>query len=379
MEIRRLCKHFLIAAGLAVAAGSVLAFAQAGPATKLKMSTGKEIYESGCIGCHGPAGKGQPQSTTVFERPSTFPDFTRCDQTTPEDNVAWHAVIRDGGPRRGFVQIMPSFGGLLSSKQIDQVVDYLRGFCKDTRWPRGELNLPRALGTEKAFPENEDVITTSINVHGTPGVGNEIAHEQRFGARSQLEIAVPIDFVRPQPGLWYGGLGDIGIGWKQVLAASLRTGSIFSVFGEAVFPVGNRGHELGTGTPAFQTFAAYGQLLPAKTFAQFQAGAELPKNTQKAPQNVFFRTAFGRKFNQSGGAGRLWAPMVEFLADRDLETGARTNWDIMPEFQVTLSRRQHVRANVGVRIPTANTEGRSAQLMFYILWDRADGSLWRGW
>ena len=29
-------------------------------------------------------------------------------------------------------------------------------------WPRGELNLPRRFFTEKAFPENEVVLTTSF-------------------------------------------------------------------------------------------------------------------------------------------------------------------------------------------------------------------------
>jgi mono/diheme cytochrome c family protein len=372
-------RYLFAAVCLPAAISGVLLFAQTGAGGKLKLGSGSEIYGSGCVGCHGPDGTGQPQTTLGFERPATFPDFTRCDQTTPEDNVTWRAVIRDGGPRRGFVQIMPSFSGLLSPVQINQVIDYLRGFCKDDRWPRGELNLPRALGTEKAFPENEDVVTTAINVHGSPGVSNEAVYEQRVGARNQIEVAVPIDFQRPERGLWYAGVGDVGIGVKRVLAASLRTGSIVSVFGEMILPTGNRARGLGTGTLGFQTFAAYGQLLPAKAFAQFQFGAELPKDTEKAPQAVFFRTALGRKFNQNGGVGRMWSPMIEFLAARDLETGARTDWDVMPEFQVTLSRRQHVRANIGVRIPATNTAGRSAQLMFYLLWDRADGRLLEGW
>src|SRR6185369_11536888 len=116
-----------------------------------KLTTGKEIFQAGCAGCHGGDGKGAPQSTVGFEKPDTFPDFTRCDQTTPEDDRAWRSVIRDGGPSRGFVQIMPSFSEALTPKQIDAVIGYLRGFCKESGWPRGELNLPRALATEKAF------------------------------------------------------------------------------------------------------------------------------------------------------------------------------------------------------------------------------------
>ena len=75
----------------------------------------------------------------------------------------------------------------------------------------------------------------------------------------------------------------------------------------------------------------------------------------------------------------MWSPMVEFLADRDLETGAKTNWDVMPEFQVTLSKRQHIRFDVGLRIPATNTAGRQKQVMFYLLWDWQDGKLLEGW
>jgi len=46
---------------------------------------------------------------------------------------------------------------------------------------------------------------------------------------------------------------------------------------------------------------------------------------------------------------------------------------------VTLSKRQHVRANLGVSLPVTNTAGRSAQLVFYVLWDWQDGKLTEGW
>jgi hypothetical protein len=71
--------------------------------------------------------------------------------------------------------------------------------------------------------------------------------------------------------------------------------------------------------------------------------------------------------------------MVEFIADREFEDGARTNWDVIPEFQVTLSQRQHIRANFGVRIPVNNTASRPVQFIFYLLWDWFDGGLRDGW
>ncbi len=364
---------------MAVAFTAASLSAQPTAEVKLKLDTGREIYEAGCIACHGSDGKGQPETTLGFEKPDTFPDFTRCDQTTPENNGVWQAMIRDGGPSRGFSQIMPSFKEMLSPEQIDKVIRYLRGFCTEKRWPRGELNLPLALGTEKAFPENEDVIFSSVDVRGAPGVSTEIVHEQRFGERNQIEIAAPLDFVRQQPGAWYGGLGDVGLGAKRVLFSSLDTGSIFSLFGGVNLPLGSTTHGLGSGITTFETYAAYGQILPWKTFVQAQGGAYLPKDTSRAPQSVYFRTALGKSFNQDHGLGRMWSPMVEFLADRDLLDQARTDWDVMPECQVTLSRRQHIRAALGVRVPMTNTPGRPVELTFYMLWDWQDGKILQGW
>jgi hypothetical protein len=94
---------------------------------------------------------------------------------------------------------------------------------------------------------------------------------------------------------------------------------------------------------------------------------------------VFWRTALGQSFAANKGLGRLWSPMMEFVANRDLDTGAKTNWDVVPQMQVTISRRQHVRANVGFSKPVANTAGRQSQVIFYVLWDFADGRLTEGW
>src|ERR1700730_3514811 len=68
--------------------------------------TGEQFYKPACVACHGPDGTGTAQSISGFEPPRTFPDFTRCDQTTPEDNLAWKSVIVHGGPNRGLSQIM---------------------------------------------------------------------------------------------------------------------------------------------------------------------------------------------------------------------------------------------------------------------------------
>ena len=360
-------------------ANNLLLFAQSLKYSKApNVGNGERIFKTTCVACHGSDGRGAPQTTAGFERPDTFPDFTRCDQTTPEPNSAWKDVIVHGGPSRGFSQIMPVWGKLLTSEQIDDVIVYLRGFCTNKHWPRGELNLPRALVTEKAFPEDEVVISSAVNARGAPGVTMDIIHEQRFGVKNQIEIDVPLEF-QDQNHTWYGGVGDTTLALKREIFSSLNSGSILSLQGGVLVPTGSRTRGFGSGTTTFETFAAFDQLFRTNTFLQTQVGADLPRHTDIAPQSIFWRMAVGQSFAANRGLGRLWSPMVEFLADRDLSTGAKTNWDVVPEMQVTISRRQHIRANLGVRTPMTNTTGRPVQLMFYLLWDWGDGKLTEGW
>jgi hypothetical protein len=71
--------------------------------------------------------------------------------------------------------------------------------------------------------------------------------------------------------------------------------------------------------------------------------------------------------------------MMEFLVARQIQPGARIEFDIAPQFQVTLAQRQHVRVNIGVRIPANNFNNRPVELGFYMLWDWFDGPFFDGW
>jgi mono/diheme cytochrome c family protein len=373
----KIVKPLLVA--LLIATGAVVLFSQT-----LKYSrqpdaqNGERMFKSGCNACHGTDGKGTPETIAGFERPDSFPDFTRCDQTTAEANSAWKDVIIHGGPARGFSQIMPAFGDLLTSDQIDDLIAYMRTFCTNKHWARGELNLPRALVTEKAYPEDEVVVSTAVNANHAPGFTTDIIHEQRFGVHNQIEVDVPIN-AQDQNHTWYGGVGDTTLAVKREMFSSLKTGSILSLQGGVLVPTGSRLRGFGSGTTTFEPFAAYDQLFPTNTWFQFELGADLPHDTKIAPQSLFWRTAVGQTISPDHGLGRQWSPMVEFLANRDLMTGAKTDWDVLPEMQVTISHRQHIRADVGVRMPATNTFGRQRQVVFYVLWDWQDGKLTEGW
>ncbi len=341
------------------------------------LTSGESIYRAGCAGCHGPNGEGAPQTATGFDRPETFPDFSSCAQTTPELDVDWKATITMGGHGRGFSPIMPAFADELTPAQIDAVVAQLRSFCRERGWARGELNLPRPLRTEKAFPEDETVITSAVAAHHAPDITNEIVYEHRLGVRDQMELSIPFAVMHDEHGSAARGVGDVGIGLKHVFFAGRR--AIFSAQGVVILPTGNADKGLGSGVTVFEAFAAYGQILPAHWFLQMQGGTEQPTSTASTPRAVFGRAALGRSFRQESGLGRLWSPMVELVSDRDLEDGARTSVDLLPQVQVTLNRRQHIRVSAGLQIPVANTAGRSRQVVFYFLWDWFDGGLLDGW
>jgi mono/diheme cytochrome c family protein len=340
-------------------------------------STGEEIFRATCAGCHGVDGKGAPRTTVGFAVP--LPDFTDCYATSPEMQVDWAATIRDGGPVRGFSRIMPAFRDLLTPAQIQSVVAYIRSLCSDPRWPHGEFNVPLAQTVEKAFPEDEWILTSAASTPAPGSVENHLIWEKRFGIRSQFELDVPFGFIhRPDGASLAGGLGDISLAAKHVFVASPASGTIVSGLAGVVLPTGDQTLGLGTGTTAYEGFLLGAQLLPRRSYFQFQGGVMLPTDLSRAPRSASWGGVLGTTF-PIGPITRIWSPMVAVTGTRDLVSGAPTEWNTVPELQVSLSALQHVRASVGVNIPLTQRDTRPAQFLAYLLWDTADGPLFKGW
>ena len=352
---------------LLVVAGGLPAGAQSVAA----LDTGEEVYRSACAACHGSDGRGAPQTAVGFDVP--VPDFTDCSFNSREPAADWFAIGHDGGPVRAFDARMPAFGRVLTRSQLEMAVEYIKEFCDQPAWPPGELNLPRALMTEKAFPEDEAVLTTTM-ASGT--FVNEFLYERRLGARTQYEIKVPFAVQEGDAG-WRRGLGDVAAALKHVFHHSLEQGNIFSAAAEIVLPTGKENEGLGAGVTVFEPFAAFGQMLPRDGFVQAQAGLEIPLGEDRDSE-FFWRAVAGKSFVQ-GEFGRTWSPMVEVLAARDLADGAPILWDVVPQVQVTLNTRQHIMMSVGVRIPANERATRGTQVLTYLLWDWFDGGLFDGW
>jgi hypothetical protein len=358
------------AAGLAF----LLLLIGAGPARAQPTATldsGESVYRAACAACHGSNGRGAPQLTVGFDVP--LPDFTDCRFSSREPAADWFAISHDGGPVRGFNARMPAFGRALTAVQIEMAVAHIKRFCDGASWPAGELNLPRALVTEKAFPEDEAVLSTTM----ASGIFvNDFLYERRIGARTQYEVKVPVALQEGDAG-WRRGLGDVAAAVKHAFHHSLERGRIFAAAAEIILPTGKENEGLGGGVTVFEPFAAFGQLLPADGFIQAQAGVEIPFADEHANE-FFWRGLVGKSFEQ-GRFGRSWSPMFEILGAKELAGGEPVLWDVVPQMQVTLSKRQHIMINIGVRVPVNERDSRRTQVLTYFLWDWFDGGLFDGW
>jgi hypothetical protein len=310
-----------------------------------------------------------------------LPDFTDCRFAPREPAQNWLSIVHRGGPARGFDQVMPSFQDALSTDQLRMILGHVRTLCTNTSWPRGDLNFPKALVTEKAFPEDELLLTTTAAAEGPGAVTTRVVYERRFGARTQMELGVPFSTQRQtdaDPSApWVKGVGDVAFAVKRVLVHNLDRGHIVSASAEVVTPTGSEAKGLGSGTAAIEPFLTYGQLLPGNWFVQAQSGAGIPWRKGSA-KDAYWRMNVGRSFIPIRW-GRMWSPMVEILGGRELVRGKPVLWDVLPEIQVTLSTRQHVRANVGVRMPVNGAATRPTEVLTYLLWDWYDGPFFTGW
>jgi hypothetical protein len=335
----------------------------------------EDAYDYACASCHGVDGTGRPQQQLGFEIP--LPDFTDCTFASREPKADWYAIAHQGGPVRAFDRMMPAFGQVLSEEELHAAIDKVSSFCEDESWPRGEFNMPRPLYTEKAFPEDEAVVTTTAD-EGGKAVVNKFLYEKRFGARSMIEVMLPFSMREIGNDKEYG-IGDLALGVKHTLYHNLDNGAIFSGGAEIILPTGDDDKGFGKGTTVFEPFFTYGQLLPADSFLQVHAFGEFPQDSD-FDDELGLRMAVGRTFTQGElGFGRAWTPMVEVLAARDLVSGATTNYDIVPQFQVSLNTRQHILFNIGVRLPVNDKDERDAQIAAYLLWDWFDGGFFDGW
>jgi mono/diheme cytochrome c family protein len=92
---------------------------------------GRALYEYYCYLCHGKTGNADGfNSYTLPTPPAKFADAAFM-ATISDKQIK--AVIKGGGPALGLSPDMPIWGGVLTDKQIDDVVAFIRTLAKKTK------------------------------------------------------------------------------------------------------------------------------------------------------------------------------------------------------------------------------------------------------
>ena len=332
--------------------------------------TGRELYEGACASCHGSDGRGAPQGTAINV---PLPDFTDCNFITREGDGNWAFLIAHGGEGLGLSPQMPAFADVLTDEQIHAALDYIRGFCTDARWPRGELNFRRPLVTTKAFPEDELLLIPEFT-KGRDGVRDwvtEVSFERRVGARGQVEIALPFAVHDVSDGATTGGVGDLALAYKHVLYADLPSLTIASAGLDLVVPTGDHSRHLGDGTVTFEPSLLAGKQI-RNLVIQGQILGIAPLDENRADRGVSYRFAFSYPLSE---LKRAWVPTLEMEVLQNV-TAQQANFFLTPEIYKGITKRGHVAVALGAQIPVAGPDPFDYRILAFLLWDYADGGLW---
>jgi mono/diheme cytochrome c family protein len=83
----------------------------------------KQLYEQTCAMCHGTGGKGDgPTSQSLLPKPADLTVVVK-----DKSDAYLTKLITEGGPSVGKSPLMPSYKGILNEKQVESVVQYVKG------------------------------------------------------------------------------------------------------------------------------------------------------------------------------------------------------------------------------------------------------------
>ena len=332
-------------------------------------STIPEMWKEWCARCHAQDGSGKVAEPTVDVVPL---DFTECKTATAEPDADWELAIAQGGPAVGLSSQMPAFGDTLSPEQVHGFVEYMRGFCEERGWPHGNMNFPRPIFTEKAFPENELILLPVATHRRTEGLGGRGAgpkrvdldllaiYERRLGRRGMWEAAVPLS-SHATGGTPRRGIGDIDLAFKYVLNTNAAKTRIVSGGIEVALPTGSEVRGLGRGTVVFEPYLAAGTMW-RDVYLQGQAKVEWPADAAKADRAFVYNLYAGR---DSSIAPTTWTIGVEV-------NGENQQLALTPQVRKGLTKTGALGAAVGVRVPMNERRDQGTRLVGYLLWEYLD-------
>jgi len=312
------------------------------------LDSGAALFASWCKACHGADGRGTPAATTRLEVPPA--DLRECKGSTAETEDRWVKIVAQGGAAFGLSLDMPAFGDAGSPAQIRAVVRYARSLCGELGWPPGELNFPRAFLVEKAYPEDEVVISDR-------GRGQDYIYEHRLGKRLQLEASAGTAFDG-EPQVFEGVTGAL----KYNVWHSLERHALVSLGLEATPPLGRQD------VWEVEPFLAFG----ARPGGAFVVQGEVQGSWEETEGfgGMSYRLGVGHE------VGRF-VPMLE--AGWRVPADRERTLSLYPQVWMQLSRLGHVAGSLGAELPATGPEPRHPRLIAFVLWDFGDAPLFRGW
>ena len=331
---------------------------QAAPPTVQPPTTIPEMWNAWCARCHAEDGTGNIAEPTVTVTPM---DFTDCKVTTPEPDADWERAIAKGGPGVGLSPQMPAFEDSLTPQQITLFVSHMRGFCTETGWPPGNVNFPRPILTEKAFPENEVVLLPAISHYPedeAPSITDgsfKVVYERRFGKQSMFELSVPLVSTNSL-GARTSGLGDMEVGVKH--AAYFDGSRIISVGLELALPTGDRFKDHGSGALMIEPYVSTGMMV-GNWYWQAELKPEISTNTVREGHHVVYNTYIGR---DTSLAPTTWTLGLE-LNGEDGEVA------LTPQIRKGLTGTGALAASFGVMVPLNKREEQGMRWVGYLLWE----------
>lgn len=319
----------------------------------------EEAFVALCAVCHGEDGRGQVDNPAIATEPM---DFTDCSVTTPEPDGDWELVITRGGPAAGLSSDMPSYGDVLEHEQIRVLISYVRSFCIDKGWPLGNLNFPRPIFTEKAFPENEAILVSGMTSGPGDGtsVGVQAIVERRIGRRGHAEVRVPVESLVASRER-QSGLGDITVAGKYVLHTDRAATRITTTGLEVILPTGDERAGLGEGTAVFEPYLAFGTKV-RDLYVQTQVKVELPVADPVSDAGFGYNVYLGMDLSKFLNS---WTAGVEL-------NGLDGSLALTPQVRKGLTRTGALAFAVGVQLPLNNRQNRPTRVVGYLLWEYLD-------
>ena len=177
------------------------------------------------------------------------------------------------------------------------------------------------------------------------------------GARS-LKSAVLSIVQQDDAGSWSRGSAILMRRSNTRSSTAIVDGSIAAAGGEVTLPTGKETEGLGGGVTIFEAFGLFGQALPHEAFVQVHAGFEWPTDRDVEPNS----DVLADRYWEDVRAEPVWPHVDPDGRDperQEFAPSAETEWDLVPQMQMTLSVFQHVRLDVGVRLPVNERQTRS--------------------